>query len=121
MRKVLLAVAVLLVACMQVARADAGRNAAPADEYFGPYQQSVLEIRNRLNDFDQRDTGAMLDPSVPGELNHLQLAIRDWQQNLDRKASAEFFSRGTAALENTMVLQIRSELDRLKECLGKIK
>lgn len=50
-----------------------------------------------------------------------KVAIRDWQQNLDRKASAEFFSRGTAALENTLVLQIRSELDRLKECLAKIK
>jgi hypothetical protein len=50
-----------------------------------------------------------------------KVAIRDWQQNLDRKASAEFSSRGTAALENTMVSQIRSELDRLKECLAKIK
>ena len=50
-----------------------------------------------------------------------KLAIRDWQQNLDRKASAEFSSRGTAALQNAMVLQVRSELERLKECLAKIK
>jgi hypothetical protein len=49
------------------------------------------------------------------------VAIRDWQQNLDKKASAEFSSRGTAALQNTMVSQVRSELDRLKECLAKIK
>lgn len=48
-------------------------------------------------------------------------AIRDWQQNLDKKASAEFFSRGTAALQSALILQVRSELDRLKECLGKIK
>jgi hypothetical protein len=50
-----------------------------------------------------------------------KIAIRDWQQNLDKKASAEFFSRGSAALQNALVSQVRSELDRLKECLGKIK
>ena len=48
-------------------------------------------------------------------------AIRDWKQNLDRKASAEFFSKGTRALEGAMESQIRSDLDRLKECLGKIR
>jgi hypothetical protein len=50
-----------------------------------------------------------------------KVAIRDWQQNLDRKASTEFASRGAAALQNAMVSQVRSELDRLKECLAKIK
>ena len=50
-----------------------------------------------------------------------KLAIRDWQQNLDRKASAEFSSKGTAALQNVMVSQVGSELERLKECLAKIK
>ena len=48
-------------------------------------------------------------------------AIRDWKQNLDRKASAEFSSRGTLALQNAMESQVRSDLDRLKECLAKIK
>jgi hypothetical protein len=84
MRKVLLVAGVLFAACIQVARADVISNAAPADEYFGPYSQSVLEIRNRLNDFDQRDTNGMLDPSVPTYLDHLQLAIRDWQQKYPR-------------------------------------
>ena len=50
-----------------------------------------------------------------------KVAIRDWQQNLDKKTSAEFSSRGMAALQNVMVLQVRAELDRLKECLAKIK
>ena len=50
-----------------------------------------------------------------------KVAIRDWQQNLDKKTSAEFSSRGMAALQNVMVSQVRSELDRLKECLAKIK
>ena len=42
-------------------------------------------------------------------------AIRDWKQNLDRKASAEFFNKGTLALEGAMESEIRSDLDRLKE------
>ncbi len=84
MRKVLLAVTVLFVACIQAARADVNPNAAPADEYFGPYKQSVLEIRNRLSDYDQRDVSTMLDPSVPTYLDHLQLAIRDWQSKYPR-------------------------------------
>jgi hypothetical protein len=50
-----------------------------------------------------------------------KVAIRDWQQNLDKKTSAEFSSRGMTALQNVMVSQVRSELDRLKECLAKIK
>ena len=48
-------------------------------------------------------------------------AIRDWKQNLDRKASAELSSRGTLALQNTMETQVLSELERLKECLAKIR
>ena len=50
-----------------------------------------------------------------------KLAIRDWQHNLDRKTSAEFSSRGTTALQGRHVSQVRAELARLKECLGKIK
>ncbi|HET6276867.1 MAG TPA: hypothetical protein VFE16_13130 [Candidatus Cybelea sp.] len=79
MRKVLMALSVLLVVTVQAARANVNPNAAPADEYFGPYRQSVLEIRNRLNDYDRLDPNSMLDPSVGGYLDHLQLAIRDWQ------------------------------------------
>jgi hypothetical protein len=48
-------------------------------------------------------------------------AIRDWKQNLDRKASAEFSSKGTAALQDAMGSQVRLELERLKECLAKIR
>jgi hypothetical protein len=48
-------------------------------------------------------------------------AIRDWKQNLDRKASAEFSSKGIAALQDAMESQVRLELERLKECLAKIR
>ena len=50
-----------------------------------------------------------------------KVATRDWQQNLDKKTSAEFSSRGMAALQNVMVSQVRAELDRLNEFLAKIK
>jgi hypothetical protein len=50
-----------------------------------------------------------------------RVAIRDWQQNLDKKASAEFSSRGMAALQTVMIAQVHSELDRLRDCLAKIK
>jgi hypothetical protein len=48
-------------------------------------------------------------------------AVRDWKQNLDKRASAEFSSRGTAALQDAMESQVRLELERLRECLAKIK
>jgi hypothetical protein len=48
-------------------------------------------------------------------------AIRDWKQNLDKKASAELSSRGTRALQDAMETQVSSELERLKECLTKIR
>jgi hypothetical protein len=48
-------------------------------------------------------------------------AIRDWRENLDKKASNELFSKGTVALQSAMESQVRSELERLKECLAKIK
>ena len=48
-------------------------------------------------------------------------AIRDWKENLDKKASAEFSSKGTLALQNTMETQVSSDIEHLKECLTKIR
>lgn len=84
MRKALFAIAILLVSSTQIARADVSAGSAPADEYFGPYKQSVLEIRNRLNDYDALDPRSMIDPSVSGYLDHLQVAVRDWQSKYPR-------------------------------------
>ncbi|MEY9131483.1 hypothetical protein ABIE79_002950 [Bradyrhizobium diazoefficiens] len=47
--------------------------------------------------------------------------IRDWKQNLDKKASADLSSRGILALQDAMEAQVRTELERLKECLAKIR
>ncbi len=48
-------------------------------------------------------------------------AIRDWKQNLDRRASPELSGRGTTALQDAMEAQVRSELERLKECVAKTR
>jgi flagellar basal body L-ring protein FlgH len=48
-------------------------------------------------------------------------AIRDWKENLDKKASAEFSSKGALALQNTMETQVSSDIERLKDCLTKIR
>jgi 3-oxoacyl-ACP reductase-like protein len=48
-------------------------------------------------------------------------AIRDWKENLDRKSSGELLSKGTVALQSAMESQVRTELERLKECLARIK
>ena len=47
-------------------------------------------------------------------------AIRDWKQNLTERSS-ELSGRGMAALQDAMEAQVRLELERLKECLAKIR
>jgi hypothetical protein len=80
MQKALAFLAILLLACAQGLRAATLLPSAPADEYFGPHNESVLEIQNRLNAFDARDDRAMYDPQVAASLDDLRLAIGDWQR-----------------------------------------
>lgn len=53
---------------------------APADEYFGPHHQSILEIRNRLNRMDERSDGEMLEPNIVTELDDINTSILDWHR-----------------------------------------
>jgi hypothetical protein len=52
---------------------------APADEYFGPHHQSILEIRNRLDRFDRESRREMLEPGVTTELDDVANSVRDWR------------------------------------------
>lgn len=52
---------------------------APADEYFGPHHQSILEIRNRLDRFDTKTTLEMMQPGVVTELDDIAYSISDWR------------------------------------------
>ena len=55
---------------------------APADEYFGPFKESILEIRNRLMSFE-RDSNADLVHRVRA-VDNLELAIEDWYRRYPR-------------------------------------
>lgn len=57
---------------------------APADEYFGPFKVSILEIRNRLNRYDAFGDRAPLSARVVGELDAIGRAIVDWQNKYPR-------------------------------------
>lgn len=59
--------------------------------------------------------------SVSQAQREIKQAVREWKQSLDTKASRELFNKGAAALQVTMESQVRSELERLKGCLAKIK
>jgi hypothetical protein len=52
---------------------------APADEYFGRFKMSILEIRNRLDAMDRRLDEDMLRPGTIQELDNLRDAILDWK------------------------------------------
>jgi hypothetical protein len=52
---------------------------APADEYFGPHHQSILEIRNRLDRFDTQSDRDMLDENASVELDDIAASISDWR------------------------------------------
>lgn len=55
---------------------------APADEYFGPFKESVLEIRNRLVAFE-RDNAWDLRRHL-GAIDNVELAIEDWHRKYPR-------------------------------------
>lgn len=55
---------------------------APADEYFGPFRESVLEIRNRLMTFE-RDADWHLRRQIRG-IDNLEVTIEDWYRKYPR-------------------------------------
>ena len=67
------------------------RGPAPADEYFGPFKESVLEIRNRLVTFE-RDADRQLQREVRG-INNLEVAIEDWYRKYPRDPWIPGFAR----------------------------
>jgi len=51
---------------------------APADEYFGPHHQSVLEIRNRLDRMDTKSDRELVDGNAVVELDDIAASVSDW-------------------------------------------
>jgi hypothetical protein len=52
---------------------------APADEYFGPHHQSILEIRNRLDRMDAKSDRELVDSNAVVELDDVAASISDWR------------------------------------------
>ncbi|HTZ53609.1 MAG TPA: hypothetical protein VMB20_00990 [Candidatus Acidoferrum sp.] len=52
---------------------------APADEYFGPHHQSILEIRNRLDRMDAKSDRELVDGNAVVELDDIAASISDWR------------------------------------------
>lgn len=85
MRRTLAIASILLVACIFSApRANAAGWEAPADEYFGPLKQSILEIRNRLDRLDGYGGRSALGWQVVPGLDSLEQSIADWQHKYPR-------------------------------------
>jgi hypothetical protein len=52
---------------------------APADEYFGPHKQSILEIRNRLDRMDAKSDRELIDQNAVVELDDIAASVSDWR------------------------------------------
>lgn len=79
----MLRVLALLLAFVAVTQGFArASEAAPADEYFGPFHQSILEIRNRLIRFEGE-----ADRELAGHargIDSLEVTIEDWYRHYPR-------------------------------------
>ncbi|MDE2481486.1 MAG: hypothetical protein KGN02_04805 [bacterium] len=82
--------AALLAILIAVGRASAASSVAPADEYFGPFKESILGIRNRLLAFE-RDTAWDLKRHLRA-LDNEELAIEDWYRKYPRDPWIRDFS-----------------------------
>lgn len=79
MRTLLGIVAALVVAGFPfAAHAAVYPGSAPADEYFGPHRQSILEIRNRLDGLEQESSRELIQSNAVVELDDLAASISDW-------------------------------------------
>jgi hypothetical protein len=72
----------LAFACSSAALPALASGPAPADEYFGPFKESVLEIRNRLMAFE-RDADWHLNRNIRG-IDNLEVTIEDWYRKYPR-------------------------------------
>lgn len=72
----------LALACSSATVPAFASGPAPADEYFGPYKESVLEIRNRLMAFE-RDASWHLRREIRG-IDNLEVTMEDWYRKYPR-------------------------------------
>ena len=69
----------LLAATYSLARAG---GSAPADEYFGPFHESILGVRNDLVKLE-RDSDEELVHHIEG-MNNIEVTLEDWYRHYPR-------------------------------------
>ena len=80
MRTMIGLLAVLIFASVPISSLAATYSGpAPADEYFGPHHQSILEIRNRLDRMDAKSDRELVDGNTVVELDDVAASISDWR------------------------------------------
>jgi hypothetical protein len=103
-RSMSVAVIAVLIACVSVARADA--TLAPADEYFGRFNMSVLGIANAIRDSGTRlDNGADPKDVIAGPLAFATDAMHAWEAQYP---SDPWIARDLLALE-TVYLKVQTD------------
>ena len=75
-----LIIAVLVALGAQNVALASFRDEAPADEYFGPFKVSVLEIRNRLTRFEGQQNRELSSESTLHGIDAVEIAIEDWHR-----------------------------------------
>ncbi len=80
MRMMIGLLAVLIFASVPISTLAATYSGpAPADEYFGPHHQSILEIRNRLDRMDSKTDRELMDANAVVELDDIAASVNDWR------------------------------------------
>ncbi len=82
-RSLAFACVALVLACSSVAHADI-HDSAPADEYFGPFKDSILGIRNRLVAFERKGDSELLVAGALRGVDNVERAIEDWDHHYPR-------------------------------------
>lgn len=82
MRLLLFSITIALLA-QTVARAGI-HDVAPADEYFGPFKESILGIRNHLVDLERKGDAELVMGHARTGIDNIEVAVEDWQRHYPR-------------------------------------
>jgi hypothetical protein len=103
--RIALCLAAFLAACAPAGAQDLS-GLAPADEYFGRFNLSILGIANTIRDAGARiDAGADPRGMIDGPLSFVTDAVRDWEQ---KYPTDPWIAKDLFALE-TVYLRVASD------------
>lgn len=119
MRTMIGLLAVLIFASVPISTLAATYSGpAPADEYFGPHHQSILEIRNRLDRMDTKSDRELVNDNAVVELDDISASISDWRSQYPQDP---WLPRTYARLLRTYHRAGASSTDRAVAMFGEMK